>query len=598
MKARTTLLSIFVAVLALMSSQAFAQGQIVYSAYDGSQELSGWGTSKQEHFDVAIHIADPALVGKQISALRIPFKDTTNLTNGTLFLTKELAVENNVNVADVASQSFSIAEGFVEVALNTPYTITEEGIYVGYSFDMTGDNNAPVTVVTNSNANKENFYVHADRTYRKWASKAKTYNMESALQVVIDGVAMNAAAITGTDIDAQMGVETETKFTVTNIGTEPVRKVEFSYTLDGTTYTGSRLLGNPLEKYGDNITFPFTIPSIADAGTYEMILKIDKVNDEENGNIIPDTLTLTVYPVYVVHRPLIEEYTGTTCGWCPKGLVSMDKMDELLGEDFVGVSYHTYDMSDPMYYNGTDPNDVTSFPNAWLDRYHNTDPYSGDFNYYFFGMDKTYAAYSKVEAPARLDVDAYYYSSGTIETRTVVTFPLDKDETEYKLSYILTADGLTGSTTSWKQSNYFAGQGDTWQGEDLKYFTNGSSRMEWTYNDVVVDADEEVSTLPAEMKAGEPWLDTHKFYISGNKLIQHKDQVHVVVALIDKSTFHVVNAFKAKVKEASAIRDINGPVSTDMRPTVYNLSGKRLSQPQKGVNIVRMGNGKTFKVMK
>ncbi len=43
-------------------------------------------------------------------------------------------------------------------------------------------------------------------------------------------------------------------------------------------------------------------------------------------------------------RPLLEEYTSTDCGYCPRGAVGMEKMAALKGLDFVGVSYHHADV--------------------------------------------------------------------------------------------------------------------------------------------------------------------------------------------------------------------------------------------------------------
>ena len=63
--------------------------------------------------------------------------------------------------------------------------------------------------------------------------------------------------------------------------------------------------------------------------------------------------------------------------WCPKGFVGLENMDALLGDDFVGVSYHN---RDPMEFAGGDEDRSSPMarplsPAHTLDRVHPTDPY-------------------------------------------------------------------------------------------------------------------------------------------------------------------------------------------------------------------------------
>ena len=63
------------------------------------------------------------------------------------------------------------------------------------------------------------------------------------------------------------------------------------------------------------------------------------------------------------HRPLIEEYTGTWCGWCPRGFTGMEMLRETFGEDFIGVAIHN---QDPMAVLTTSqyPSNIQGFPSA------------------------------------------------------------------------------------------------------------------------------------------------------------------------------------------------------------------------------------------
>ena len=72
----------------------------------------------------------------------------------------------------------------------------------------------------------------------------------------------------------------------------------------------------------------------------------------------------------------MEEYTGTWCGWCPRGAVGMAKMQEKYGEKFVGMVYHTDASKDPMV-TTTPATEYAGAPWGVLDRTLDADPFYG-----------------------------------------------------------------------------------------------------------------------------------------------------------------------------------------------------------------------------
>ena len=86
--------------------------------------------------------------------------------------------------------------------------------------------------------------------------------------------------------------------------------------------------------------------------------------------------------------------------------------------------------------------------------------------------------------------------------------------------------------------------------------------------------------------------DAHEIY-------QDKNKLEVVAFVIDGKTKEVINACKTKVKsyaEHTGISDVT--TATDSAPvTYYGVDGKRLNAPQKGLNIVRLSNGTSQKII-
>ena len=79
------------------------------------------------------------------------------------------------------------------------------------------------------------------------------------------------------------------------------------------------------------------------------------------------------------------------------------------------------------------------------------------------------------------------------------------------------------------------------------------------------------------------------------KVLKH-DQVYVVALLLDKKTGAIVNAGRARVTGSTGIED----VTTGSEATVvarYNVNGVQIAAPVKGINIVKMSDGTTRKVL-
>ena len=113
------------------------------------------GTPLKQDYDVALRINDKHFVGMTIAAVRVPIDTMQNLSGLKVWLSKELTLEvvdgKKVNKPDILSQDVEMGQGWVEVALDKPYTITDDGVYVGYSFkmdEMDSSNRRPVRITT------------------------------------------------------------------------------------------------------------------------------------------------------------------------------------------------------------------------------------------------------------------------------------------------------------------------------------------------------------------------------------------------------------------------------------------------------------------
>lgn len=605
---------LILSLLLAFTATAGASAQTsVLSAYGGVEsDLQTWGTSRTESYFVAVHISDASLVGKTVNGVRLPFSDVSGLTDAKAFIATAIKSKTTTMVDTVA---LTPQQGWVEVAFSTPYTIPAEGLYVGYTFTATSTNKAPVVVVSGTESDFS--YMRADRTYRNWVSMGEKTSFQSAMEILIGGISATEASVSLSDVNGQINKATVMGAVVSNNGSEPITSIDYELDFNGTKTTAHKNFVTAIpNRIGSHQKFNFRLPAVAESGSYPVTMTITKVNDGDNTSPTPSgSATVQIFSKLAKRRALMEEYTGTWCGWCPRGFVGLEHLYSDFGDDFVGVSIH---QGDPMECVSI-PSKVTGFPAAFINRIIETDAYLGNENNGRYAVDKVYSSAASAFCPADISVKANFTddTKSTLEATASVTFTLDQDAaSRYQLLFYLAENGMnaagdkyTGSSSEWNQSNYYSGGASSWPDEDMKEFTGGASEVEGlTFNFVAIaqsGANGIANSIPDVAKEGVPVEYTYKFNadncknVSGNPVVQDKGKLYVVAALIDSKTGEVVNCNRASVltkEEAAGISSVSTTVERHAT-SFYTIDGQRLSKPRKGLNIVRMSDGTAKKVM-
>lgn len=611
-------------VSALTALPASADGSLAFSYDTGGGSRAQWGTAKKENYDVAIRITGADLVGKQVTGVDIPLAATSGLSGFKVWLSKSLTLGTvdgvKQNVPDIVSVDAEPDGGRLAVTFAEPYTITAEGVYVGYSFnvdELTDDTKYPVVVAVGTHP--DGLYLHSSRTYRSWDAKSEAIGALSPMSVTISGdfydSSIGISAIG--EQYAEAGKAGGASLTLANNGSVVVGSVDYAYDVAGLQGTGHYDLPEPIPaQYGKKQDVVLPLPAVAEVGTYPLTVTITKVNGEDNINgQASATARLNVLPFIPVHRPLLEEYTGMWCGYCPRGFVGLELMNEKYPDLFVGVSYHNSDVLEIMPADEF-PNDVPGFPDAWLDRVHETDAYHGDNTAsYDFHVDEVYLARAAEVAPAAVDVAAEWAGDDreTINVKASVTPVVDASGVDYRMAYILVADDLHGEGADWMQANYLSGSSSYAGSEGMEVFVNGGSSVSGLhYDDVAVltsDIKGIEGSLPSEMGTGATETHEYRFNVadavntSGEPIIQDKSKLRVVAVLVDASTGEVLNSNKTAVADGGSV-GIGEAVRQAGRVksvAYYDASGRRVSSPSGGLYIKSVtyadGTVKTYKVV-
>ena len=571
--------------------------RIGYGFYTGEEQVSTvTNNSKAETYDVAIHLNDPAMVGTAIESITFPLQTTEGVSDLQVFLTSQLRVENGKNAADLAVKAVTPTEaGFVTVTLDKPYLIPEGGVYVGYSLtvnDASSEENAqPIAII--SQQNEGGFYLHTSDGFLKWLDVAEGFGGSSLIQVQLAGSAIKANAVAVNDVAQQYvmtGQAVSIPVTVVNHGAKGIQSFDVIYNVAG--QDGSQHVDATVDGFfGKSTSFDLNIPAIAEKGNYELVVKVDKVNGVSN----EDAYSSATIPVVALNsvpkkRTLLEEYTGLWCQWCPRGYVGLEKLAELYPDDYVLVSYHN---GDDMEITENFPSNVPGFPDAWMDRTTEVDAYYGSGNKEF-GIADDMAASNKQFGQANIAISSKLNQrSNTVNIEAQVIFPYQLTDGNFAVEFMLTEDGLKGD--SWVQSNAYANgsQGYPLYMDTFSQATGGVSGL--TFNDVLVMASELLGGADATITTAEADAPVNVKYnfnladamtLSGAPIIQNTENLKVIALLIDKSTGAVVNANKAKIGTTTGISIVEVSGNNSTENVCYDLAGRRIAQPAKGLYIV------------
>ena len=286
------------------------------------------------------------------------------------------------------------------------------------------------------------------------------------------------------------------------------------------------------------------------------------------------SLTTVANNATPVHRPLIEEYTGTWCGWCIRGIVGMELMRETFGEDFIGVAYHN---GDAMQITTSYPNNISGFPSAFIERTYDVDPLYG-FGNTSGGIINDMQQIADIETFAGIDVTAQWTSADKTEIDVNVTtyFTGDYENANYAIEVMLVADDLYGSGSDWDQENYYRYYASQY-GKDP--YLGPWTKKPYTitglhFNDVLVGFSGVIAnSLPTNIVAYNDYSTSYKFTLErlpNPELIQNKDNLHIIAVVVYKNNRHAINANKCYITDYNPV--ILGDVNGDNNVNIEDLS--------------------------
>jgi len=206
-------------------------------------------------------------------------------------------------------------------------------------------------------------------------------------------------------------------------------------------------------KTGESTSFSIDEAFVIPDGAAEVSLKTISVN---NGDYIDEDACNDVSKGFITgfkaaeHKAVIvEEATGTWCGWCPRGAVALERFTAKYPGKFIGIAVHN---GDPMVVSEYDDGlGATGFPNAVVNRGTFVDP--GQVEAPFISLIQQ-PSFAILEQGAAWDPDTRQLD---ISMKVTGLFNLNEN---YKVNVAITEDGVMGDAAGYAQANYYSGSQD------------------------------------------------------------------------------------------------------------------------------------------
>lgn len=576
-------------ILAMFTAMcSYAQEPLWWGYFSESDVsgITGIGTGQKENFEAALFIPanHPIVGGATIKSLRIWFDANTisKFTSLKVWISKKLG--NNAAGADYVQQvSVSSLKGGVnEIALSTPYSVDNKAIYVGYTLGLS---DAVYSIMCGGNWCENSFFIRSSVNVTDWGPLSSFGKL--AMMLLLDGAVVEENAAAPADFGtayALKGSNAKVPITITNVGSKPLKSISYTITTNGeTTEEKTVQAGNIAFNESGKVNIEFAADK--EARKYEKTLTITKVNGVANPvdkkSATGALITILEKPVVV---PVVEEFTGTWCGWCTVGYDGMERAYETFGDKVALIAVHNGDPMEISDYSSI-ASRADGYPSSLIDRDISAYPSAGNLDYYL-----NWQLENKV-AVADLQVSASWNSlKRTISIDTKTRFVYSDENGNYGIAYVLVEDGMSGKTSNWAQANYLSGNDNY---KDLEFWYNSPSKVSGIqFNHVAVAAwniaDGVKNSVNPVIQAGEEQTFSYKANISTNtnSLIQDKSKLKLVALLIDRSTGLIVNAAQTTIADynPTSIESPNSVIPED-EGAIYNISGQRVQKPQKGIYI-------------
>ena len=557
---KSVLLLMFVMLLAASS---FAQqrsitpgaGEVWWGYFADSDvnadNYAAMGLDEQVNYEAAIFIPknSPTVGAATINAVRLWFNETTipKITKLTFWINTSLKTNMQGALYTQEINPSTLTAGANDIALTTPFSVNNQKLVIGYMIELSEQD---YPILHGGDWETYSFYY---RTTKSGASNWQTLSSHGklAMQLLVEGAQLPSNYAIANDFGThyfQKDEEAILPIKIKNNGVNPITSISYTITTNGDASTTTPETTISVDAIPYKGTGTLNIPfDTSEPMNCTKTFKITKVNGEANEATATEASAngnLIIMAYLFTKVPVVEEFTGTWCGWCPRGFVAMETARETFGDRVVLIAAHNGDAMVTADYNPM-MNTVSGFPDSRVNRVSDVDPHptnilnaiNQDLQDHPDGMVEVSAQWNN-EAMTEINIEANS------------KFAFSMTNSNYGIAIVLTDDGLRGTGSGWNQANYYNTQsGDPYMTD---WYGAGSSISGLTFNFVAVGAWNLMNgfdgSVPTSFEAGESLPFNYVADITTKSVIQDKSLLKVIALLIDRSNGHIINAGQTTIR--------------------------------------------------
>jgi len=528
----------FIAFILLLTMSNLSFGQTYYSE-DFEGGLNGWTTADLDGDTHEWSVLDGSSIDATLgsgSLVSFSFDDTSNAA-----LTPDnLAISPAIDLTSVtASNVFFLYDQLT----SSGWPDEHYAIYVTTSNDASVitastpiyETDVTELVLTHKAINLSSFigqtvYI----SFRHYSCTDKYYLIVDNMSVVslpADDVSVLSSTINRYGL---LNTDNTLSFTVKNKGANTINNLTVNWN-DGTDHTSIiPTTIAPQEEVTINHPTAVNYSTLVEKNIVTTITNVNGNVDADPSNNSSSNLFNTISQASP-KKVLFEEGTGTWCGWCPRGAVAMNYMTTTYPNEFIGIAVHN-GSTDPMKLAAYDTAaGITGFPGMNVDRAVKNESVTQDLMISHLNERKVLAVPASLVATGTI--------SGTAVTiNASATFRTNFANANFALGVIISEDGVHGTASGYKQTNYYAANANGPMG-GFESLANPVPAAQMTYNHVgralVGGYDGQAGSVPTVITDGQVVNYTFNYTKPAAYVVAN---LHAVLVLIDQTTGEVVNA--------------------------------------------------------
>lgn len=629
------------------------ENQLWWGFFKENSKVIPQGQGDKERYELCFYIPgdNQAVLGSTINAVRFYLRSLEGIEEVKVWLTKVLPAKNDYTydiVQDVDINNLrTYDEGFNEIALDKSYTVTEAGVYVGYSFTVTdnstSENQYPIVCSYGDRpeGNKRTFVyrvIDDDGCHAWWNYDAHFLNGNLAMQVLVNGdnFPKNSMSIEEEFMEdvAVLGGEIKTDVKVTNQGIRGIQNFDYTITRNGVESEEMHYVMNkPMKALNEQDYIAIPVKAAEEAGIGRAKIKIVKVNgqpNEEKKNNECSGMVITLEES-ASRTVVVENFTSTTDGYAPRGLVAMERLKKLYPQNYVGINVHggnniLTDINDPMScYAYADlfgfVSNIMNTHSCLINRVVGCDTYLGttdDSDAYKFDIQKDIDAAMAEPTEGTVTIKSVEHDADMtrFDVVTEVNFLYDRSDAPYALVYVLVQNEMESKSddieSGWPQYNAFRFETyrPYYDADDFEVFLSGDEYVTGlTYKDVAVAGwgvfEGMDNTVKSPILKNVPQTVTNSLSLPMGSLVTETTGMKLVVMLVQKEETggEVVNASVYDFSSEPIVDGVNNIENvSNGTGAIYDMSGRKVNandvvRGKGGIYIVKQADGTTRKVM-